>query len=474
MTQMTSVHIKPCNIGQSEAHNHRTKEYLNHINADKIYIWQDLLSENLSWTSERQKGLSLQQYYDAIGRMVKEKTGRAMQTKERERINKKTGKVTRIAGCTPLREGVVVCKADTTMEQLRHFVELCQQRFGITALQIHIHRDEGHYLDPNNISSWKPNFHAHIIWDWMNHETDKSYKLDNEDISLMQDLAAETLEMERGVSKLETGKQHLERNDFIIAKQKQEMEEAKQKSELLAKENEAKEQISRNLKFEIQSKQDKANRENGNAMLSGLANLAGKGKYAQLEAENEEMKKQVAAIPQVVAQQVETLTITYKEEITKEQNRADFWLAECNKQERIYKGLLTKSKNREDDLKQELQQRDNIITTMRTGLTDFLRGFTIICQNAIHAVIDFAHDTKLQHFTFLQATAINEYLSKESSDRHNGATILALLTRPFLSLFEHQKGKAEIENVVDNFDWYMEIQRQRQQESIRYRPSFRR
>lgn len=92
----------------------------------------------------------------------------------------------------------------------------------------------------------------------------------------MQDLAAETLEMERGVSKLETGKQHLERNDFIIAKQKQEMEEAKQKSELLAKENEAKEQISRNLKFEIQSKQDKANRENGNAMLSGLANLAGK------------------------------------------------------------------------------------------------------------------------------------------------------------------------------------------------------
>lgn len=193
-----------------------------------------------------------------------------------------------------------------------------------------------------------------------------------------------------------------------------------------------------------------------------------------MEAENEEMKKQVAAIPQVVAQQVETLTITYKEEITKEQKRADFWLAECNKQERIYKGLLTKSKNREDDLKQELQQRDNIITTMRTGLTDFLRGFTIICQNAIHAVIDFAHDTKLQHFTFLQATAINEYLSKESSDRHNGATILALLTRPFLSLFEHQKGKAEIENVVDNFDWYMEIQRQRQQESIRYRPSFRR
>lgn len=85
------------------------------------------------------------------------------------------------------------------------------------------------------------------------------------------------------------------------------------------------------------------------------------------------MKKQVAVIPQVIARQVESLTATYKEEIVKEQERADFWLAECNKQERIYKGLITKLKNREENLKQELQQRDKIITTMKTGLTVFLR-----------------------------------------------------------------------------------------------------
>lgn len=474
MTQMTSVHIKPCNIGQSEAHNQRTKAYLDHINAEKLYIRKDLIPEDQSWASNLQGDMTLRQYYDAIGRMVKEKTGRAMQTKERERINKKTGKVTKIAGCTPLREGVVVCKADTTMEQLQHFADLCRQRFGITAIQIHIHRDEGHYLDPDDISTWKPNYHAHIIWDWMNHETGKSYKLNNEDISLMQDMAAEALEMERGVSKLETGKQHLERNDYIVAKQRQELEETKKQMEKLAMEYEQKALNCEKLDREIHDKQEKANRENGSAILSGLANLAGKGKYAQLEAENEEMKKQVAAIPQVVAQQVETLTITYKEEITKERNRADFWLAECNKQERIYKGLLTKSKNREVDLKQELLQRDNIIATMKAGLTDFLRGFTIICQNAINAVIDFAHDTKLQHFTFPQATAINEYLSKESSDRRNGATILALLTRPFLNLFEHQKGKVEIENVANNFDWYKEKQRWKQQEEVRDWPRFRR
>lgn len=98
MALKTSVHIKPCNIGQSEAHNERTKEYLAHINASKIYIRQDLTAENQSWRSELQGNMPLQQYYDAIGKMVKEKTGRAMQTKERERVNKKTGKVIKIGG----------------------------------------------------------------------------------------------------------------------------------------------------------------------------------------------------------------------------------------------------------------------------------------------------------------------------------------------------------------------------------------
>ncbi|WP_231287727.1 hypothetical protein [Segatella oulorum] len=39
---------------------------------------------------------------------------------------------------------------------------------------------------------------------------------------------------------------------------------------------------------EIHKKQEKVNRENGSAILSGLAHIAGKGRYAQLETENEE------------------------------------------------------------------------------------------------------------------------------------------------------------------------------------------
>ena len=33
-----SIHIKPCNIAQSEAHNRRDKKYLKSLNPDQIYI----------------------------------------------------------------------------------------------------------------------------------------------------------------------------------------------------------------------------------------------------------------------------------------------------------------------------------------------------------------------------------------------------------------------------------------------------
>ena len=58
----------------------------------------------------------------------------------------------------------------------------------------------------------------------MNHETGKSRKLNDEDMATMQTLASDILLMERGQAKAITGKEHLERNDFIIEKQKAELQ----------------------------------------------------------------------------------------------------------------------------------------------------------------------------------------------------------------------------------------------------------
>ena len=234
MANKTSDHVKSCNIGQSEAHNRRSEAYLARINESKIYIRRDLIPENESWVSEQVKGKSLQQYYDDIARMVKEKTGRAMQTRERKVVNKKTGRVKVINGSSPLRESVVVCKGDTTIQQLRDYCKRCHQQFGITAIQIFIHRDEGHYEVPGDRSTWIPNYHAHVTWDWMNHDTGKSCKLNAADMSKMQDMIAECLGMERGASKAVTDREHLERNDFIIQKQENKKQQLQEETEKVA------------------------------------------------------------------------------------------------------------------------------------------------------------------------------------------------------------------------------------------------
>ena len=227
MAQKTSVNIKPCNIGSSEAHNRRTAEYLANIRKEKFYIRTDLMARNETWVSPDFGEATLTDRYNQIAAMVKEKTGRAMQTKDRERVNKKTGKVTVVRGSTPIKEGVVVVKEDTSMKQLQRFCDVCKERWGITPLQIFIHRDEGHYETPGDKTTWKPNYHAHIVWDWMDHDTGKSCKLSPQDMSEMQTILAETLGMERGTSKEQTGREHLERTDYIIAQQKQEAEKTR-------------------------------------------------------------------------------------------------------------------------------------------------------------------------------------------------------------------------------------------------------
>ena len=213
-----SDHIKPCNIAQSEQHNRRDEDYIKSLNPKRLYIRTDLTRLNETYTPSLLRGISLQDYYDWLKDMVKKKTGRAMQERDVEYIDKKGRNCVR-RGSSPLREGVVNIKPNTTMSDLQRYAQAVHERWGITAIQIHIHKDEGHFENPDDVSTWQPNYHAHFIWDWMDHVTGKSYKLNAKDMSAMQDLVAEVLDMERGQKKSETGLDHLERNDFIIQKQ---------------------------------------------------------------------------------------------------------------------------------------------------------------------------------------------------------------------------------------------------------------
>ena len=228
-----SVHVKPCNTAQSERHNRRDAEYIKSLNPKKLYVRLDLTKHNASYVAPEMEGVTLDQYLESIRVMVKQKTGRAMQEKDVQYTDK-NGKVRTRNGASPIRECVVVIEKDTKLKDLLRFTKEVEKKWGIKALQVHLHRDEGHYENPSDENTWVPNYHAHIIWDWMDWKTGKSIKLNADDMSTMQDMVAEALDMERGQKKSETGLDHLERNDFILQKQEKEkkrLEEEKRKAQ---------------------------------------------------------------------------------------------------------------------------------------------------------------------------------------------------------------------------------------------------
>ena len=245
--------------------------------------------------------------------MVKEKTGRAMQEKERERKTK-SGKIIKVAGCSPIREGVLLIKPDTTLEDVRRFGEECQERWGITPLQIFLHKDEGHWLGgeppPDDKESFqiggrwfKPNYHAHLVFDWMDHDTGKSRKLNDDDMMQMQTLASEILSMERGQSKSETGKEHLERNDFIIEKQRAELERIETERQHKEHQIDLAEQELKQVKSEIRTDKLKSvATDAATALASGVSSLFGSGKMKSLERKNEDLRDEIAIRDETIEQ----------------------------------------------------------------------------------------------------------------------------------------------------------------------------
>ena len=305
MATKSSIHIKPCRVTSSGAHNRRTAEYMRNIGKSQIYIVPELTSNNEQWINPGFGSPNLQTHYENIKRMVKEKTGRAMQEKERERKGK-NGKIIKVAGCSPIREGVLLIRADTTLADVCKFGKECQRRWGITPLQIFLHKDEGHWIsgqpetgDKESFQvgeKWfKPNYHAHIVFDWMNHDTGKSRKLNDEDMTEMQSLASDILLMERGQSKAVTGKEHLERNDFIIEKQKAELQRMDAAKRHKEEQIGLAEQELKQVKSEIRTDKLKKTATNAaTAIASGVGSLFGSGKLKDLEQANEKLRQEVA------------------------------------------------------------------------------------------------------------------------------------------------------------------------------------
>ena len=93
----------------SEIHNFREKE-LDYVRPELSHLNESWVGDSISHRLESAK----QRYFDTVGQK--------MQTK-----------------AAPIREGVIVIKQETTMQELQQFAAVCKERFGIEAFQIHIH-----------------------------------------------------------------------------------------------------------------------------------------------------------------------------------------------------------------------------------------------------------------------------------------------------------------------------------------------
>lgn len=166
----TSINVRACNIGSAERHNLRSKEL-------------DYIRPELSYRNEQWVEMKIADVLEDIREKYKQHTGQSMQKK-----------------ATPIREGVVVIEDSTTLRQLQNFAERIEERFGIHTFQIYTHKDEGAGVWDGNAETWKPNYHAHMIFDWTDGETGRTRKLNKQDMAEMQTILAECIGMERGVS----------------------------------------------------------------------------------------------------------------------------------------------------------------------------------------------------------------------------------------------------------------------------------
>jgi hypothetical protein len=212
--------------GGSQQHNEREK--------DLDYVKKELSHLNSSYktcTVGEAKKETEKIYVEKVGQKLQEKTAL-------------------------IREGVLVVEDRHTVEDLKKLGAKLEDAFGVKTLQIYIHKDEGHQKD----GQWKPNLHAHMLFDWQDKSTGKSIKLGRQQMSEMQTIVADSLGMERGIP---SDVKHLNAVQFKVQAEEQRLIEAygldnsleklrkeAERRELLEKENKALEAKIEALKVE--------------------------------------------------------------------------------------------------------------------------------------------------------------------------------------------------------------------------------
>lgn len=477
----TGIKFKHCNVGTAEAHNRRDRAYCEAV-ARKFghtYFWDEYRHLNQSWrTPSYDKPLP--ELLEEMKVLVKQKTGRSMQCKPVTVTDRKTGKTHERSGCSAIREGCPPIKPDTRIEDFEPFVRWLDG-YGINVISIDLHHDEGH-ADPDT-DDLKQNHHAHIIVDWLDHSTGKTVKIDKEVCKEMQTVLAESLGMERGTPKEDTGIEGLSAIEYKekmatahVRQLKQEQEELESRNAELIREQENKETEIAELEVRRIEKQKALDAESGSALKSGLANIFGKGKYAEIERENtrlqseiktanierdkalvrvKEMEEQVAQIPKLAEEHaimvIAKKEILHEKEMQKLRKQHTDTLSSLQSEydalAKEYRSLESSSSMRIERLEQEKNDLLARIKAMLDLLQEKLR-------EAVKVLIEFSKSV-LREFSIRHRDTIVEYLT-DSPDVRNAVQSIKVFARPFLDDRQFDKGSKELDSLTSNFPSVLE------------------
>ena len=309
---MTAAHMEPCKCGSSEVHNKREKELdyarqdLSHLNESEIL---ETISDRLAH----------------VKKVYKEATGQKLQ-----------------ATAEPIQEVVLVIDDTTTMDQVKEFGRLCQEHLGMTPFQFFIHRDEGHWEDKAEQTGWKPNCHAHIVFDTTCYEHKKvlrtkksngnnikdengkpikievdaygkTIKFTKKDLSFMQDLASLATGLERGIP---STKKHLSAMQFKCV---QLLEELKRN---LARVEEAKQELA-DIQDEIKKGREEAANDAKTAFLNTVSNVFGGNKDKEHAREVELLKGEIKDVTEEKNKEIQELHIQYNSRIRQLENKIE-------------------------------------------------------------------------------------------------------------------------------------------------------
>lgn len=246
---------------------------------------------------------------------------------------------------------------------------LCE-KYGFTPLQVSLHLDEG-YIENGII---KNNIHAHLTLFNFDFEKERSVlrTLKKQDYKDLQDLAANSFkevgfDFQRGASKELSTKEHLERNDFILSKQKQQIEE--QIKEINTNKNELKSQL----------KLLEKGSEEYNELYSKI------GKLQQEEKQLRESKKEIENIKSFKDQSKIELVELFKNHI-KDSKVHDSKAFINDIYKLIHKNNNVNFKENNDlkqenqDLKDKLQNKDEVLEKVMTEKYEAIRENKILNQ----------------------------------------------------------------------------------------------